>query len=247
MRCLLIEEEIEISPHFGSSGTGKSLDGVNAEPYSNIALSLAMDAAQSAVASSTLCRGCGCSGNKNIPVDIHNNVTGDAAIGINGQKRCEDCQCCKVVFLIPSTDFQRQYNATKSRKKRKRRQNSNGTKAMFPMSCCRDRTNDSRAYENSIEKWDQRYLNNIQIKYVNSLADVIRYLVYAPSLPEHLQPLDGIFLVGIGSLLSRETDVQKLELTHVCKLSRTRSARFILMNQFNNPKPILTMTLPRLL
>ena len=64
---------------------------------------------------------------------------------------------------------------------------------------------------------DPNVLVHIQIKYVNTFEDVVRYLAYAPSLPNHMQPLDGIILLGVGELLSRQSNSSNMELTHLCE------------------------------
>jgi len=65
------------------------------------------------------------------------------------------------------------------------------------------------------ERWDPTLLGQIQIKYVTSLAEVIQYLAYATSLPDHLRPLDGIVLLGVGDLLPKQNI--NMELTHLRK------------------------------
>jgi len=59
-------------------------------------------------------------------------------------------------------------------------------------------------------------LQHIQIKYVTSITEIVKYLAYSPSLPNHLQPLDGIFVLGMGSLLSSGQN-SSMEFTHLCK------------------------------
>ncbi|KAL7535789.1 hypothetical protein ACHAXR_006728 [Thalassiosira sp. AJA248-18] len=159
----------------------------------SLARSLAMDAAYSlAMGSSVPCRGC---------VRIEKGCTAAEALPMA-------CRCCRIVMIIPGEP---------KKTKKKRRRNSYGSnflcdteKAAFPLSCIRDGRKDS-------DNWDPNLLGHIQIKYVTSPGDVIRYLTYAPSLPEHLQPLDGIFLLGMGELLSQENKIvpNVMELTHI--------------------------------
>eukprot|EP00579_Thalassiosira_antarctica_P000647 CAMPEP_0201868278 /NCGR_PEP_ID=MMETSP0902-20130614/2235_1 /ASSEMBLY_ACC=CAM_ASM_000551 /TAXON_ID=420261 /ORGANISM="Thalassiosira antarctica, Strain CCMP982" /LENGTH=371 /DNA_ID=CAMNT_0048393605 /DNA_START=45 /DNA_END=1160 /DNA_ORIENTATION=+ len=185
LRLLLVEEE---------NGTNDSV-GIG-----SLTRSLVMDAAYSLVSGSLLpCRGC-CD-----DVDIDANGNDDCPPRHAATTKPMACRCCRVVLLIPGEV---------EKTKKKRRRNNNGSKFLgdtrkvaFPISCVRDGINDG-------EKWDPTLLGQIQIKYVNSLADVIRYLAYAPSLPEHLQPLDGIFLLGLGELLTRQNN-NVMEFTHI--------------------------------
>ena len=166
--------------------------------HPKLAFSLIMESALAVVASSKLtCRGCTKSNDSNI----------------------RSCKCCKVALLIPGE--------TKKSRKRKANRDSNanynssviGTagKLDFPL-MCHPETNSSFTMNNQRTVWDENLLNQIHIKYVNSLSDLIKYLAYAPSLPDHLQPLDGIFVLGLGDLLSRDSSAPGLtEMTHACK------------------------------
>ena len=166
----------------------------------SLAHSLVMDAAYSLVAnSSTPCRG-GC--NRDLPT------------GGQGPSSSECCKCCQVALLVPSS-------GELPKKNRKRRLNNdegglskylrNAGKMEFPMPCTRADDIDEKQSD------DPNVLAHIQIKYVNSLDDVIRYMAYAPSLPNHMQPLDGIILLGVGELLSRQSNSSNMELTHLCE------------------------------
>lgn len=227
LRCLLIEED-EVAPltsnEFPSGGIKSG--GTYFDSYPNMALSLAMDAACAAVSSSSIpCRGCSSENQTG-----HNNTTAALKSDSGNEESRSSCRCCKVSFLIPSLDFQHgNNNSTKSRRKRKRRRAP--AILPFPMNCLH--LADGRAgavFGNASgngnqRNWDVHLLNNIHIQYVQSIEEVIRYLMYAPSLPQKLQPLDGIILLGIGKLCSngrgedpRERDIPKMEISHVCKL-----------------------------
>eukprot|EP00571_Detonula_confervacea_P013690 CAMPEP_0172306700 /NCGR_PEP_ID=MMETSP1058-20130122/7714_1 /TAXON_ID=83371 /ORGANISM="Detonula confervacea, Strain CCMP 353" /LENGTH=370 /DNA_ID=CAMNT_0013018669 /DNA_START=56 /DNA_END=1165 /DNA_ORIENTATION=+ len=165
---------------------------------------LAMDAAYSLVSgSSTPCRGC----SKDVGgVETNDNNCPPGHTATEAPPMA--CRCCKVALLIPGEP---------KRTKKKRRLSGDGSKFLggtgkvdFPMTCIRDGMGDG-------ERWEPSLLGHIQIKYVNSLADVVRYLAYALSLPEHLQPLDGICLLGVGELLSRQNN-NIMELTHILSM-----------------------------
>mmetsp|Transcript_13887 Transcript_13887/g.29792 ORF Transcript_13887/g.29792 Transcript_13887/m.29792 type:complete len:413 (+) Transcript_13887:96-1334(+) len=225
LRCLLVEEEEGdplISNELPSAGikSGRTYF----DSYSNLALSLAMDAARAAVSSSSIpCRGCGSLENQR---GCKNRMTALKSSGGNGESK-SSCQCCKVSFLIPSLDFPRgTNNSSKSRRKRKRRRAP--AILQFPMNCLHQGEDEpGEVFGNSSgntnqRKWDIQLLNNVHIQYVQSIEEVIRYLMYAPSLPKQLQPLDGIFLLGIGKLCShgryedsKERDIPKMEISHV--------------------------------
>lgn len=188
LRLMLVEEECD-APN------------TTFECNDNLAQSFAMDFAYSLVSSSPFgCRGC---------YKRSDNTTDDLSAAVAGclpteipSKRV--CKCCKVALLIPG-----ELRPTK----KKRRQNegkSNHHKlsrsGKFPMCFVRD----------GIEagtRWDRTLLGQIQIKYVTSLADVTGFLAYATSLPDHLQPLDGIFLLGVGEILPKKN--VNMELTHL--------------------------------
>ena len=187
LRLMLVEEECD--------STNSTFEGND-----NLARSLAMDFAYSLVSSSTFgCRGC---------YKRSNNTTDDlsAAAGCVPteipSKRV--CKCCKVALLIPGdlrpTKKKRRRNESKSNHHNLSR---NGN---FPMWFLRDGVEGGT-------NWDPTLLGQIQIKYVTSLADVIGFLAYATSLPDHLQPLDGIFLLGVGEILPRQN--VNMELTHL--------------------------------
>ncbi len=174
------------------------------EDDKQISYSLAMDAAYSLVSSSPpsmQCRGCGFS--------EHNS-----------------CRCCKVAMLVTRWNDQNNRGHQQQQNNRKNN-NKNETDMPFPLLCYQEGTNSKN--DNSKER-DQLALNQIQIKYVNSIEDVVRYLIYAPSLPQHLVPLEGIFLLGLGDLISRESS-GIMELTNVlsilsdtaCMLDKLRS------------------------
>ena len=188
----------------GSYSTPLRMMLVEEEPihcsYASLAHSLVMDAAYSLVSnSSTPCRG-GC--NRDLPP------------GGQGPSSSKCCKCCQVALLVPSP-------GELPKKNRKRRQNNdegglskylrNAGKMEFPMPCTHVDDIDEKQSD------DPNVLAHIQIKYVNSLDDVIRYLAYAPSLPNHMQPLDGIILLGVGELLSRQSNSSNMELTHLCE------------------------------
>ena len=134
------------------------------------------------------------------------------------------CRCCKVAMLVTRWNDQNQGQQQQNNRKNN---NKNETDMPFPLWCYQEGTNSNN--DNSRER-DQSALNQIQIKYVNSIEDVVRYLIYAPSLPQHLVPLEGIFLLGLGDLISRESS-GIMELTNVlsiltdtaCVLEKLRS------------------------
>ena len=175
------------------------------EDEKQISYSLAMDAAYSLASSSPSsiqCRGCGFS--------EHNS-----------------CRCCKVAMLVTRWNDQNNQGQQQQQQNNRKNNNKNETDMPFPLWCYQEGTNSNN--DNSKER-DQLALNQIQIKYVNSIEDVMRYLIYAPSLPQHLVPLEGIFLLGLGDLISRESS-GIMELTNVlsilsdtaCVLDKLRS------------------------
>ncbi len=228
LRCLLVEEDVDPLTSKGFALAGVRPDGSVIEGSSNLALSLAMDAACAAVSSSSIpCRGCCSLKNQG---GFNNNVAAfQSGSGIG--ESTSPCRCCKVCFLIPSVDFRHGSNKTsKSMRKRKRRQSR--TNLPFPMNCIhqgKDRQDgifDNSSGNEKQRKWDTHLLDNIHIQYVQSIEEVIRYLMYAPSLPKHLQPFDGIILFGVGKLCShgrgedlRERDLSNVEISHLCKLN----------------------------
>ena len=226
MRLLLIEEEMI------SSSSSSSSSIIHHHPYSHhhdsqgiigggsLARSLVMDAAYSlAVNSIAPCRGCSTPSNNDDTID------GVVQHHHNDASTTKACRCCKVALLIPG-----EIKPKKSKKRRRGHKPSflgDTGKALFPMTCVKNiidgdgkDNNDNAAavIDHTQCQWDQTILENIQIKYVNSLQDVIRYLTYAPSLPNHLQPLDGICVLGLGELLSRENNRNAsnvMELTNI--------------------------------
>ena len=113
------------------------------------------------------------------------------------------CKCCKVAILMFGTEP----------KQSKKQRCANGTneysRIEFPMLCTsKERKNTQQHLPN--------LLQHIQIKYVTSITEVVKYLAYSPSLPTHLRPLDGIFVLGMGNLLSSGQN-SNMELTHLCK------------------------------
>ena len=114
---------------------------------------------------------------------------------------------CKVAFLVASASEMRQQQPRASKKRR----------VDFPLRC--HRCSDSEVCRRD---WDESVLGRIRIKYVDSIQDVVKFLAYAPSLPEALRP-EGICLLGLHRLLpsrketgSRGSDV--MELIHVLSL-----------------------------
>lgn len=116
------------------------------------------------------------------------------------------CRCCKVAMLVTNQNQGQQQNDRKN--------NKTETDMPFPLWCYQEGMNGNN--DKSRER-DQSALNQIQIRYVNSIEDVIKYLAYAPSLPPHLIPLDGIFLLGLGDLISRES-AGVMELTNILSI-----------------------------
>jgi hypothetical protein len=116
------------------------------------------------------------------------------------------CRCCRVAMLVTNQNQGQQQNDRKN--------NKTETDMPFPLWCYQEGMNDNN--DKSRER-DQSALNQIQIRYVNSIEDVIKYLAYAPSLPQHLIPLDGIFLLGLGDLISRES-AGVMELTNILSI-----------------------------
>lgn len=171
---------------------------VTGSPMPMLAFSLVMDTVLAIASSSKLaCRGCGNANDESAP---------------------KSCNCCKLALLIPG----------ETKKSRKRRMQPNniisdqkssqvvGTagKMEFPMNCIPE----NKSLFSNEKHWDETLLNQIHIKYVSSFSDMIKYLAYAPSLPDHLQPLDGIFVLGLGDFLSRDNNASGLtEMTHVCE------------------------------
>ncbi len=123
------------------------------------------------------------------------------------------CRCCKVAMLVTR---RKEKITTNQNQRQQHCKNNNETDTPCPLWCYQKGTNSNN--DKSRER-DQSALNQICIRYVNSIEDVIRYLVYAPSLPKHLIPLEGIFLLGLGDLISREHSAGVMELTHVLSIA----------------------------
>lgn len=152
-----------------------------------LSYSLAMEAAYSLASSSASmnCRGCGFS--------EHNS-----------------CRCCKVAMLVTRRKDTTS-NQYQGQEQTNRKNNKNENDMLFPLWCYQEGTNSNG--DLSRER-DHSALDQIQIKYVNSIEDVVRYLIYAPSLPQHLIPMEGIFILGLGDLISRES-AGIMELTNI--------------------------------
>jgi len=115
------------------------------------------------------------------------------------------CKCCKVAILMFGTE------PKQSKKQRCANGMNEYSRIEFPMICTTKEGNQQQA------ALIPNLLQHIQIKYVTSITEVLKYLAYAPSLPNHLQPIDGIFVLGMGNLLSSGQN-SSMELTHLCKL-----------------------------
>jgi len=153
----------------------------------HISHSLALDAVYTLVSnSSTPCRGCNDSDNEK------NDINGRA------------CKCCKVAILMFGMP------PKQSKKQRQANGMNEYSRIEFPMICTTKEGNQQQA------ALIPNLLQHIQIKYVTSITEVLKYLAYSPSLPNHLQPLDGIFVLGMGSLLSSGQN-SSMEFTHLCK------------------------------
>ena len=113
------------------------------------------------------------------------------------------CQCCQVAILMFGTE--------PKQSKKQRQANGKYSRIEFPMICTTKEGNQQQA------ALIPNLLQHIQIKYVTSITEVLKYLAYAPSLPNHLQPIDGIFVLGMGNLLSSGQN-SSMELTNLCKL-----------------------------
>jgi len=122
------------------------------------------------------------------------------------------CRCCKVAMLVT----RRKEIMTNPNQGQQHRKNNNETATPSPLWCYQEGTN---SINDKSRERNQSALNQICIRYVNSIEDVIRFLVYAPSLPKHLIPLEGIFLLGLGDLISREHSAGVMELTHALSLA----------------------------
>ena len=116
------------------------------------------------------------------------------------------CRCCKVAMLVTRS----QNTSDQGGQSPHRKRNNNEGDIPFPLWCYQEGTN------NDVAGYDRDHLevlNHIHIKYVNTIQDVIRYLAYVPSLPKHMMPSSGIFIMGLGDLVT-----QQMELTHVLSL-----------------------------
>ena len=183
----------------------------------DLARSLAMDAARSLASSSSSsssfldadpCRGCRPSGAGD---DV------DAAGAASG------CRCCRVALLVAGG---RPGKTRKGSSKRRRPSYGNGSAvtppgnhagrgAEFPMPCVAARRDgmDDDDLGGMDGGWDPVALGRISVKYVKTLSDVVKYLAYATSLPDHARPSRGIFLLGAGDCLPRQN--VGMELVHL--------------------------------
>ncbi len=163
----------------------------------NLTQSLAFDFAYSVVSSSPLrCRGCyNHSASGIIAID-------DLSVACDATEipSRRVCSCCKVALLLPGEP-----NSTKKKRRRSESKSNCRGNTKFPTCFVRK----------GVERLNPTLLGQIQIKYVTSLAEVIQFLAYATSLPDHLQPLDGIFLLGLGKILTRQNI--NMEMTHLRK------------------------------
>jgi hypothetical protein len=187
LRLLLVEEENEVN---------------NASSYGNenLTRSLAFDFAYSLVSSSPhRCRGC-CNHSANSIDAIDDLSVGCVTTEIPSRGVCS---CCKVALLLPGEP-----NATKTKRRRSESKSNCRGNTKFP-------TCFVRRGVDGVKRLDPTLLGQIQIKYVTSLAEVIQFLAYTTSLPDHLQPLDGIFLLGLGNVLTRQNI--NMELAHLRK------------------------------
>lgn len=188
LRLLLVEEECEAN---------------NASCYGNenLTRSLAFDFAYSVVSSSPLrCRGCYNHSASSIDA-IDDLSVGCVTTEIPSRRVCS---CCKVALLLPGEPN----STTKKRRRSESKSNCRGN-SKFPTCFVRKGVD-------GVERLDPTLLGQIQIKYVTSLAEVIQFLSYATSLPDHLQPLDGIFLLGLSKILTRQNI--NMELTHLLSM-----------------------------
>ena len=173
----------------------------------DLARSLAMDAARSLASSSSsfpdadTCRGCRPSGA----------VVGDDFDAAGAAK----CLCCRVALLVAG---ERPRETRKGSRKRRRPSYGNesvvtppsnhaGRRVEFPMPCVDVGGTDGG--------WDPVALGRISVKYVKTSSDVVKYLAYATSLPDHARPSRGIFLLGAGDCLPRQN--VGMELVHLRK------------------------------
>lgn len=135
--------------------------------------------------------------NSSTPCRGCNNSDDNANSGVGA------CQCCQVAILMFGTE--------PKQSKKQRQANDEYSRIEFPMICT------SKEGKQQQAALIPNLLQHIQIKYVTSISEVVKYLAYAPSLPTHLQPLDGIFVLGMGNLLSSGQN-SSMEFTHLCKL-----------------------------
>ena len=142
-----------------------------------------------------------------LALDAAYTLVSNSAAPCRGCNKCDinggACQCCQVAILMFGTE---------PKQSKKQRQDMNDYKRIdFPMICTSKEGNHQQA------ALIPNLLQHIQIKYVTSINEVVKYLAYAPSLPNHLQPIDGIFVLGMGNLLSSGQN-SSMELTNLCKL-----------------------------
>lgn len=185
----------------------------------DLARSLAMDAARSLASSSSSsfpdadpCRGCRPSGA----------VVGD---DVDAEGAASRCRCCRVALLVAGG---RPRKTRKGSRKRRRPSYGNesvvtppgnhaGRRVEFPMPCVAARRDgmDDDDLGGMDGGWDPVALGRISVKYVKTSSDVVKYLAYATSLPDHARPSRGIFLLGAGDCLPRQN--VGMELVHLRK------------------------------
>ena len=182
----------------------------------DLARSLAMDAARSLASSSSSssftdadpCRGCRPSGDD-----------------VDAEGAASRCRCCRVALLVAGG---RPRKTRKGSRKRRRPSYGNesvvippgnhaGRRVEFPMPCVAARRDgmDDDDLGGMDGGWDPVALGRISVKYVKTSSDVVKYLAYATSLPDHARPSRGIFLLGAGDCLPRQN--VGMELVHLRK------------------------------
>ena len=124
--------------------------------------------------------------------------------------RCHEGGGCKVAFLVASISENQKPRASQKRRA--------GGRFDFPLRCHRCRN----VSEVCRRDWDESVLERICIKYVDKIQDVVKFLAYAPSLPEALRP-DAICLLGLHRLLPSRVEsgtrgAGVMELIHVMSL-----------------------------
>ena len=199
-RLLLVEED-------DYDGAGDGGGGI-------LSRSLVMDAAISLASSSSgtdYCRGC--------------RRSSSDANTVGGGLASSSCRCCAVALLIAGG------RPTTKTRKRRRKEGGGSTgrqspasipgRIEFPMPCVvarRDGIRDDDYCEGDGGGRDDDMstaLERIGVRYVDSLSDVVGYLAYVTSLPDHLRPSRGIFILGIGEILPRRREGAGMELIHL--------------------------------